>query len=101
MCRNARYSVFYQYRAISGAVDVNYLSLEEKQSNPVGLTRKIGLNLTLVEVSGFHRWELDSHKLDLIVGGRYVGLSNEVGVLGGPTPIEGDKDWGDPLVGGR
>lgn len=82
-------------------VDVNYLGLEEKQANPAGLTRKINMDLTLAEISGFHRWQLDAHNLDFIVGGRYVSLSNEIGVLGGPTPVEGDKDWVDPLVGGR
>ena len=82
-------------------VDVNYLDLENKESLPTGLTRKIDLDLTMGEVSGFHRWDLNEHKLDLILGLRYVSVSNKIGILGGPDLTDGTQDWVDPLVGAR
>ena len=81
--------------------DTNYLDLENKETTPEGLTRKVDLDITMVEISGFHRWDLGDHKLDLIVGGRYVDLGTNVGVLGGPTPVDLSQDWIDPLAGGR
>lgn len=82
-------------------VDINYLDLENKESLANSLTRKIDIDITMAEISGFHRWDLDDHKLDLILGGRYVRVANNIGVLGGPELVDGSQDWIDPLVGGR
>jgi hypothetical protein len=40
-------------------VDVNYLDLENKQSLANSLTRKVDLDITMAELSGFRRWNLD------------------------------------------
>ena len=82
-------------------VDVNYLDLENKQSLANSLTRKVDLDITMAELSGFRRWNLDQHNLDVIVGGRYVRVANNISVLGGPELVDGAQDWIDPLVGGR
>ncbi len=82
-------------------VDVNYLDLENKESLANSLTRKIDLDLTLSEVSAYHRWILNEHKLDFILGLRYTSVNNKIGILGGPNLIDGTQDWLDPLVGGR
>ncbi|MEJ2136996.1 MAG: hypothetical protein P8X86_17345 [Desulfofustis sp.] len=82
-------------------VDVNYLDLENKQSLANSLTRKVDLDITMAELSGFRRWNLDQHNLDVIVGGRYVRVANNISVLGGPALVDGAQDWIDPLVGGR
>lgn len=82
-------------------VDINFLDLEEKQTIPAGVTRKIDLDLSLAEVSGFHRFRNGDHSYDLIMGGRYVSLDNEVSIVGGQRIASGDQDWVDPLVGGR
>lgn len=82
-------------------VDINYLDLENKESLANSLTRKIDIDITMAEFSGFHRWDLDDHKLDLILGGRYVQVANKIGILGGPELVDGSQGWIDPLVGGR
>jgi len=82
-------------------VDVNYLDLENKQSLANSLTRKVDLDISMAELSGFRRWNLDQHNLDVIVGGRYVRVANNISVLGGPELVDGAQDWIDPLVGGR
>lgn len=82
-------------------VDVNYLDLENKMTLPAGISQNIDLNLTLAEFSAFYRLNHGAHKIDFIAGGRYVDLENKVSVVGGPTLIDGNQDWLDPLVGAR
>lgn len=82
-------------------VDVNYLDLENKRSLANSLTRKVDLDITMAELSGFRRWNLDRHNLDVILGGRYIRVANKISVLGGPELVDGAQDWIDPLVGGR
>jgi len=82
-------------------VDINYLDLENKNTLPNNITRKVEFDTTLAEVSGFHRWNLGEHVFDLILGLRYVRMSNDISILGGNTLTDGSQDWIDPLVGGR
>lgn len=82
-------------------IDVNYLDLENKESLPSGLTRKIDIDLPLVEISGLHRWDLGKHAFDLIAGLRYVEVSNDISILGAGTLVNGSQSWVDPLIGAR
>ena len=82
-------------------VDVNYLDLENKMALPIGTISNIDLNLTLGEISGFHRLHSNNHILDFIAGLRYVNIENTVSIVEGPTLLGGNQDWIDPLVGAR
>ena len=82
-------------------VDVNYLDLENNMNLPMGISQNIDLNVTLAEFSGFYRMQHDSHAIDFIAGLRYVEIENTVTVVGGPTLLDGNQDWTDPLIGAR
>jgi hypothetical protein len=82
-------------------VDVDYLDLESNMNLPMGLSQNVELNMTLAEFSGFYRIQHDSHVFDIIAGLRYIGMENTVSVVGGPTLLDGSKDWTDPLFGAR
>ena len=82
-------------------VDINHLDLESHMSLPMGVSSTVDLNLTLSEFSGYYRLQRDTHKVDFIAGVRYVNMENNVSITGGPTLIDADKDWLDPLIGAR
>jgi hypothetical protein len=82
-------------------VDVNYMDLESKMSLPNGISSNVGLNLTLAEFSGYYRMQRDSHTFDFIAGLRYIDMENKVSLAVGPTLINENQDWTDPLVGAR
>lgn len=82
-------------------VDINYLDLENNMPLPMGISSTVDLNLTLSEFSGYYRLQRDAHKLDFIAGVRYINMENTVSITGGPTLINADKDWLDPLIGAR
>lgn len=82
-------------------VDVNYLDLENNMSLPTGNSLIVDLNITLAEASGFYRLNRNAHNLDFIAGFRYIGIENIISTVGGPTLLDGDQDWTDPLIGMR
>ncbi len=82
-------------------VDFDYLDLENEMSSPTGISANVDLNMLLAEVSGFYRLNRNAHNFDFIAGFRYIGMENTVSVSGGPTLLDGDQDWTDPLVGIR
>ncbi len=82
-------------------VDINFIDLENKQTRPPGITRKIDLDLTLSEMSGLYRWDYNPHKFDVIFGVRYARIANKIGFLNGPDLVDAAQDWIDPLIGGR
>ena len=82
-------------------VDIDYLDVENKMSLPMGISQNIDLNLTLAEFSGFYRIQHDSHTFDIIAGLRYIDMENTVSVVGGPTLLDDNQDWTDPLIGAR
>lgn len=81
--------------------DVNYLDLENNMSLPMGISQNVGLNLTLAEFSGFYRHHVDTHAVDFIAGVRYVDMDANITVVGGPTLLDTNRDWLDPLIGAR
>ncbi len=82
-------------------VDIDYLDLENKMSLPTGISSNVDLNVTLAEVSGLYRLNRIAHNFDFIAGLRYIGMENTVSIIGGPTLLDGNKNWTDPLVGLR
>lgn len=82
-------------------MDVNYLDLESDLALPTGISQNVDLNLTLAEFSGIYRTQHDAHTFDVIFGLRYVEVETTVNIIGGPTLVDGSKDWLDPLLGGR
>lgn len=82
-------------------IDFNYLDLENNETIPNGSTRKVDLDIPMVEISGLRRWHQGEHAFDLIAGLRYVEISNEISILGGGTLADASQDWLDPLIGGR
>lgn len=81
-------------------IDMNYLDLEEKQSMPAGVTRRIDMDLSLAEASGYHRWSHQNHQFDMIPGLRYADISNAVSIVGAGDLTDNSPSWVDPLVGG-
>lgn len=82
-------------------VDVDYLDIENKMSLPTGISQNVDLNLTLAEFSGFYRITRAAHCIDFIAGLRYIDMENTVSIVGGPTLLDGNQDWTDPLIGAR
>jgi hypothetical protein len=82
-------------------VDVDYLDIENKMSLPMGINQNVELSLTLAEFSGFYRLNRDAHKIDFIAGLRYIDMENTVTIVGGPTLLDDNQDWTDPLIGAR
>lgn len=90
------------YKNTWGAiVDFQYLDLEDQAGLPTGNRQNVDLDVTMTEVSGFYRFNHDMHKVDLIAGLRYLDLDNTVSIVGGPTLLDDNQDWLDPIIGGR
>ncbi len=88
-------------RQLGVIIDVDYLDLENKAPLPIGISPNIDLNLTVAEISGFYRLNRNAYKVDFIAGLRYIDIENTVSIVGGPTLLDDNKDWTDPLVGVR
>jgi len=83
--------------------DANYLNVSNDMNlpGPLGLPVNVDFSATIGELSGLYRLESGAHVFDMIAGLRYTKLDNNVTVTGGPTLVDLDKDWIDPLVGIR
>jgi len=64
-------------------VDVNYLDLENDMALPNGISQNVDLDLTVAETSVYYSSQHDAHRLDAILGLRYVEMENVVSLANG------------------
>lgn len=81
--------------------DINYLGISNQLTLPMGIKQDVDLDLAFVEFAGFHRTQYGMHFFDIIGGIRYINIDNKVSITNGPTLVDGNKNWLDPLIGGR
>ena len=80
-------------------VDSLYMKLsDETGRGPVKLDGEV--TQFMLEVAGAYQFGEPGRSFDLIAGARYMSLDAEIDIDPGPDGSR-DKDWVDPLVGGR
>ena len=87
-------------------LDGLYVNLSDDAKVRVGKVRVRGididggLELALLEAGAFYRFGEAGLSFDALAGARYVSI--DVEVKPGPFPtLSRDKDWVDPIIGGR
>jgi hypothetical protein len=84
-----------------GIIDVNYMSLNPKETLPSGVTLGVDIKSTMVEIDGFYGVRRDAHLFDIIAGVRYTKQETDISFNPPGVKAGVDADWWDPIVGGR